>query len=35
MNNTTTTIAAVTANNSSLSADATSKVKAAYDALKR
>lgn len=35
MNNTTTTIAAVTANNGSLSADATSKVKAAYDALKK
>lgn len=35
MNNTTTTIAALTANNGSLSADATSKVKAAYDALKK
>lgn len=35
MNNTTTTIAPVTANNGSLSADATSKVKAAYDALKK
>lgn len=35
MNNTTTSIAAVAANNGSLSADATSKVKAAYDALKK